>query len=464
MKKIIIYIGIFIVTAALTNTLAYSESNQNQSNKPRVIVLTDIGNEPDDAQSLVRFLTYANQFEIEGLIATTSTWLRNKVNPQMIHERLDAYGQVRDNLLVHEKGCPTSEYLKKRVKTGLPKYGMKGVGDGQDSEGSDWIIKTVDEDDPRPVWVLVWGGVNSLAQSLYKVATTRTKEERNQFVDKLRVYTISDQDDSGQWIRTNFPALFYIVSLHEFSKYKSATWTGISGERHYGFEGPDFGLVSNAWLDQHIRNKGPLGMLYPQTAYIMEGDTPSFLYLINNGLNVPPRPDWGGWGGRYEYSFKHDVWTDTADTVKDATGNVHTQPQASIWRWREAYQHDFAARMIWSVTSEYEGANHNPQAALRGEKGKKPVIRNVHSGAVVKLDASGTSDPDGDNLTYNWIYYQEPGTYNGDIQIQNPSTQKTQFIAPSVSYPQTLHVILEVKDDGDPSLYSYRRIIVEVEP
>jgi hypothetical protein len=128
--------------------------------KPRVIVLTDIENEPDDAESLVRFLTYSNQFDVEGIIATTSVWLRDKTAEWRIHEILEAYKEVQPNLLKHESGYPTFEELRSKTKAGIPKYGMKGVGEGQDSEGSEWIIEALKKDDPRPLWVLAWGGPN----------------------------------------------------------------------------------------------------------------------------------------------------------------------------------------------------------------------------------------------------------------------------------------------------------------
>jgi len=180
--------------------------------KPRVIVLTDITNEPDDEESMVRFLVYSNEFDVEGLVATTSVWLRNKVRPDKIRERIEAYGRVRDNLLRHAPGYPTREHLLSVTKAGLPEFGMQGVGEGKSSEGSRHIIEVVDEPDDRPVWVSVWGGPNCLAQALREVKNTRSKEKLDAFVSKLRVYTISDQDDSGRWLRLTFPKLFYIVT------------------------------------------------------------------------------------------------------------------------------------------------------------------------------------------------------------------------------------------------------------
>ena len=133
--------------------------------KLRVLVLTDIEADPDDSQSLVRFLTYANQWDVEGLIATTSIHQKQRVAPETIHQIVDAYGKVQPNLLKHEPGYPTAQSMKTVIKKGLPIYGMGGVGEGHDSEGSEWIIKVLDNPDARPVWMPVWGGPNTLAQA-----------------------------------------------------------------------------------------------------------------------------------------------------------------------------------------------------------------------------------------------------------------------------------------------------------
>lgn len=269
--------------------------------KPRVFVLTDIENEPDDAMSMVRFLTYCNQWDVEGLIATTSIHQQNRTAGARIRRIVEAYGKIRDNLLKHEPNYPTTDYLLSVTKEGLPLYGMKAVGEGHDSAGSDLLIQAADKNDPRPMWVTVWGGPNVLAQALWKVRATRPPAQLEQFVAKLRVYTISDQDDSGPWLRKEFPGLFYIASpgYHEGGAYHHATWSGISGDIfHARCDGADFSLVTNEWLERNVRRMGPLGAEYPHWEFLMEGDTPSFLNLISNGLSDPEHPDWGGWGGQ----------------------------------------------------------------------------------------------------------------------------------------------------------------------
>lgn len=446
------------------------------SERLRVLVLTDIENEPDDAMSLVRFLTYCNQWDVEGLVATTSVHQRNKTAAWRIREIVEAYGKARENLLLHEPGYPTADYLLSIIKEGRPNYGMTAVGTGKDSPGSEWVIQVVDRDDPRPVWVLVWGGPNCLAEALWKVRATRTSVSLEKFVGKLRVYTISDQDDSGPWLRKNFPDLFYIASpgFQSGGAYHYATWSGISGDKFHGrFVGADFSIVDNPWLDEHIRSKGPLGAQYPHTKFLMEGDTPSFLYLINNGLGAPEHPDWGSWGGRYElYTPRlrkwflepesRPFWSDAEDEALGVDGNWHTSNKATIWRWRPAYQNDFAARMVWTI-KPYTEANHPPIAKLSHSN-----RLTAKSGERVNLSAAGSTDPDGDTLSYDWFHYREPGSFvsggSRPLAIDEADKIEAHFIAPKVTKPETIHIVLEVTDQGTPPLTRYQRAIIRLEP
>ena len=447
--------------------------------KPRVVVLTDIENEPDDAMSLVRFLVYANQWDIEGLIATTSIHLKDRTASFCIKEIVNAYRLVREQLEQHEQGFPTAEDLEKVISDGLPVYGMQGLGPGKDSPGSKLLINAIDKKDERPLWVLCWGGTNVLAQALWTIKTTRSDSELNQIIKDLRIFTTSDQDDSGPWLRETFPDLFYIVSpgFHDGGAYHHATWSGISGDKFHGrFSGANFDLVDNPWLDQHIRKKGPLGQQYPQNKYLMEGDSPTFLYLINNGLGHPEHPDWGSWGGRYElYTPRmqkyflgpetRPIHSDAVDEVLGIDGQWHTSNHATIWRFREAFQNDFSARMDWTI-KEVEEANH------------PPVVRLAHGnyltarlGERVELSAKGSFDPDGDKLSFHWYVYPEAGSFTTSnattaqaIPIQNANEAEAWIEIPTeqVFKTGTIHIILEVTDDGSPALTRYQRVIIDV--
>ena len=442
------------------------------SEKPRVFVLTDISNEPDDEESMVRFLVYSNEYDVEGLVATTSIWLRNKTRLDLIHNDIDAYGKVRDNLLKHADGFPTVDELKRVSATGQPGFGMDSVGEGQSTPGSQLLIEQVDKPDSRPLWVSVWGGANTLAQALWDVKYSRSPEELAKFVSKLRVYTISDQDNAGRWMRITFPELFYVVTPSHVggNEYYKSTWSGIAGDRQYK-NGPFhyFYLVDNPWLEEHIiNNHGPLGALYPKLSYIMEGDTPSFLGLINTGLGSHISPAYGGWGGRYQlyasYGETRPIWTNDRDTVTAQDGTTHTTAQATIWRWRDAFQYDFAARMDWCIASNYQDANHNPIAILNEQDGKDIVELSAKPGDKITLSAEGSNDPDGNAFETKWFVYREAGTYRGNVSLSESSGESTSFVAPKVKNEQTIHVILQLKDKGEPTLFSYRRAIVTVKP
>ena len=470
MKKTVINLSIVFqlcfTSCGLCQQVVYEDPGRQ-----RVIVLTDITNEPDDQQSLVRFLVYANEFDVEGLIATTSVHLKNKVRPDKIEELVNAYDAVRGNLVRHARGYPESSSLKSMITSHQPLYGMQGVGEGKDSDGSKLIISAVDRPDARPVWISIWGGANCLAQALWSVRQTRSKEAVEKFVTKLRVYTISDQDDSGRWIRNNFPGIFYIVSpsAESWLEYYRATWTGISGDRHYK-NGPfyKFEMVDNPWLEKNIiRDHGSLGKLYPRLEYIMEGDTPAFLSLINNGLGSALTPGNGGWGGRYDlfksYAEVAPIWTNTIHSVDEVTlddGRVYASDQASIWRWREAYQNDFAARMDWCIAAKVSDANHNPLIVINENASKAVINIKAREGETITLSAKGSSDPDQDLLKFKWFLYKEAGRYTGDFKLTDVEQDSLTIRVPSLATGQQLHIICEGKDDGSPVLFSYRRIVI----
>jgi hypothetical protein len=444
-----------------------------QSEKSRVFVLTDISNEPDDEESMVRFLVYANHYDIEGLVATTSTWLRTGTREDLIRRQLDAYAQVRKNLLVHEPGFPSPELLLALTATGQPAYGMAAVGEGKGSAGASMLLAAAEKEDERPLWVCAWGGTNTLAQALFDARKTRSAAQVQKIVSKLRVYAISDQDDAGAWLRREFLELFYIVSpsTADWKEYWRATWTGISGDRHYK-NGPmeNFNLVDNPWLEANvINNHGPLGKLYPKLAYIMEGDTPSFLGLINNGLGWANSPAYGGWGGRYALyqasTETRPIWTnnqDSRDRIPTAKGGSECSDMATIWRWRKEFQHDFAARMDWCVADAYSKANHNPQVVLNGDQSKKVIEISAKTGTTVQLSALGSRDPDKHSLTLRWWVYTEAGTYPGEVKLSAALGEKTSLIVPKSEQPATIHVILQATDNGSPALSAYRRAVINI--
>jgi hypothetical protein len=464
----IIALGLFVF---VLNTANAAEKEQDQ--RPRLLVLTDIGDDPDDEQSLVRLLVYANKFDIEGFV--TELWWKDTHNGRhgilssenqmkLLHQALDLYEKVRPNLERHEQGYPTAEALHKIVKRGKVNVQMtlsapKGdplqwIGSGHDTDGSNYIIEVVDRDDPRPVDVCVWGGTADLAQTLLRIREERTPAEVDEFVSRIRVHAISDQDDSGPWIRENFPKLFYILDHDPNGDKWESCYRGM-------FYGGDESLTSLEWINEFVRqDHGPLGAFYPEKTNtnknphgaLKEGDTPSWFFFYPNGLNIPDHPEYGGWGGRYKFNGKY--WQDAADNI-----DGHLSGRASVYRWRPDFQNDFAARMDWCVATNYKDANHAPIVKL---KGKNDIT--VKSGEKIKFDAGKSYDPDGNDVQFTWRQYEEAGSYSGSVKLQDSENAKSYFVAPIVSQAETIHIILKATDNGNPALSSYQRIIVAIEP
>ncbi len=323
--------------------------------RPRVVILSDfppldvipVGlgqgpaekrSDPDDVQSMVRFLLYSNEFDVEGLVASSAT-LANVAKKQNILDILHLYDQVDENLRRHDPRYPTAAKLRTLTWQGRSgTYGKSAkeiLGEGLDSEASDAIIRLVDRLDPRPVWFCVWGGSSDLAQAIWRVRATRSPADLERFLGKLRVYLIAKQDGSAQWLLDSFPDLFLILSERN---YMGMFWN---------MHGSDPKLADLAWVNEHIRSgHGVLGTSYPEsganprTPGVIEGDSPSFLHLVSavRGLNNPERPDQAGWGGRFvrrDPSRNH--WFD------DPAGGE------TIWRWRPEVQQDFARRADWML-------------------------------------------------------------------------------------------------------------------
>lgn len=416
------------------------------SAKPRVINTTDLGADPDDEQSMVRQLVCANEFDIEGLIVSTGCWKKTQSNTEMLDKLVDAYGECVENLNVHAKGFPSVEYLRSISVMGQTGYGMSDVGDGKDSPGSELIISAVDKDDPRPVWIGAWGGANNVAQAIWKVRATRSKEELSKFLSKLRVFDILGQDDAGAWIAKNFPEVMYVRA------------TGV-----YGWQAPKNGKYQR----EDIQSHGPLGAAYPDTKWASEGDTPAFMHIYPNGLNDPDKLDQGGWGGRFSLKKKAGVRsmkpvTNEGEFDRYLMYSNTSEGAAAIKRWSEGYHNDFAARMDWSITDTYEDANHHPVAVVNGDTSRQVLEVTAMPDSRVLLSANGSSDPDNDPLAYAWSFYNVPSSYDGPIKIAGSHSDSATVRVPADAAGRNLHIILQLHDEGAPNLYAYRRVIIKV--
>lgn len=316
--------------------------------RPRLGVLTDIGGDPDDQQSLVRLLVYSNEFELEVLLASASGTRgeldRAVTRPDLILEMVEAYGKVLPNLKKHARGWPGVEDLKAKVVSGNPQRGRDAIGEGKDTLGSLALIAAVDRGTPeRPLNLSVWGGQTDLAQALWKVQHDRGAEGFAAFARRLRVYDINDQDGIADWMRATFPGLHYILAkAPEGTDKRRGTYRGM-------YLTGDVSTTSRAWIEANVLTMGPLGALYPTRTWtapnphscLKEGDTPSWFFFLPLGGNDPADPTRPGWGGRFRQEA--DGW------YRDLPITADFDPRTEVSRWRPLYQEDFARRMRWCV-------------------------------------------------------------------------------------------------------------------
>lgn len=456
--------------------------------RPRYIALTDIRNsgEVDDVQSMYRLLLYANELELEGLIVQTSCFLRkiSEQNAAVIHQIIDAYAQVKPMLDVHAEGYPSAKALHSIVACGIETYGKKPGRDFATDKyvmnpGVQRLLQAAERDDPRPIYIGLWGGASTLAQAVWQYAKTHTASDLNLFLSKLRIYGISDQDNAAHWLRQNYgDRLFYIVTPSKGSSigsrsYHRATWPGISGDRFLhgsedgkkkgGFTGADFSLIDNDWIRANIQSVSSYGAGYPLPTFLTEGDTPSFLWLIPNGLNVPERPDFGGWGGRYRFCLpehrcleaqeEFPIWTNASDAVIGTDGKAHISPQATIWRWREDFQNDFAARMQWTATDEYNACSHPPQL------GEEWHMETAGCGETGMLDLKLLTPVE--ECKIRWIRYPEIGGM--DFEIIESETHCTVMLPKNAKPGTDFHVIAAVSRGKRNPMTRYVRYVVKCE-
>ncbi len=313
---------------------------------PRLAVLTDIGGDPDDQQSLIRLMLYSNQFEIEALISSAAGVpgeLDSAITrPDLIREIVAAYGQVRPHLQRHASGWPPAEKLLALIRTGNPHRGRDRIGAPHDTEGSRLLIARVDAGTAeRPLNISIWGGQTDLAQAFWRVKHERGDAGWREFARKLRIYDIADQDGLADWIYDEFPGLYYILSRPDPGLDKrTATYRGM-------YLTGDLSLTSPAWSEQHMKGTGPLADLYPLKTwtapnphrFIKEGDTPSWFFFLPQGGNDPADPSRPGWGGRFRRAAD-GRWVDLP--AEDGF-----DPRSTVSRWRADFQSDFARKLSW---------------------------------------------------------------------------------------------------------------------
>lgn len=268
---------------------------------PRVIVSTDIGGTDfDDFQSLVHLLVYADVIDLEGLIA--SPWGAGRDRKRHLLKIIDAYEKDYPNLRTWSARYPTPERLRSLCKQGGLDLSLQ-PGWGQPTEGSNWIFDSARMDDPRPLWILLWGGFEDLAQALHDAPDIKPK---------LRVYMIGGPNKKWSsaaydYLAREHPDLWIIEN--------NATYRGwFAGGDQTG------DLGNEGFVSQHVKGVGALGDYFASIApKVKMGDTPSLTYVLGTH---PEDPSHGGWGGQFVRAWDRPRVTFT--TPPSVTDQVET--------------------------------------------------------------------------------------------------------------------------------------------
>lgn len=502
MKGLNLFVSVFVLFSLLSYAQTYSE-------KPRTIVTTD--GEIDDVDSFIRMLLYSNEFKIEGLVYSSSMWhykgdgkgTKFVSEMQMTKEMygaktdlrwpgtewmnglMDAYEEVYPNLILHAEGYPTANYLRSVIKVG--NIDFEGEME-KDTEGSDFIKAKLLDDDVSPLYLQVWGGTNTIARALKSIEeefknTANWMEVQNKVSTKAILFTIMDQDATYKnYIEKTWPDVKVYYNSQQFwalaYNWKKTIPTNLHSYLDGGFMGEhiinDHGPLTKMYYsygdgqkqegdDEHIHGdpaklENAQWGSFEKYDFISEGDSPAFLHLIDVGLDNLEHPDYGGWGGRYKQSETNPSRWEDGDEV--AEYNSYFQKMDNAYpqiRWVEDLQLDFAARTDWCVKT-FEEANHAPMVKL-----DHPNPLKVKSNETVQLKGSAT-DPDGDELAYVWWQYKEAGTYKGEVTIDNADLPTATVQVPeNIKKGETIHIILEVRDDQFPYLTRYQRVVIEME-
>lgn len=475
------------------------------SEKPRTIITTD--GEIDDIDSFIRMLLYANEFRIEGLIYSSSMWhykgdgkgtkfisememTKNIYGEQTdlrwpgvnwMEDLITAYEKVYPNLIQHAEGYPTADYLRSLIRIG--NIDFEGEME-KDTEGSDFIKeKLLDESEER-IYLQVWGGTNTIARALKSIEETYIDTDDWEAIykkvcDKAIIYAILDQDATyRKYISKNWKDVFIYYNSNQFWCFAYPWKSAVPEPWHAYLEGQFMG-------ENIINNHGPLLKKYysygdgqqqkgdkehihgdstrlenaqwgtfKKYDFISEGDSPAFFHLIDIGLDNLDHPHYGGWGGRLVQSDQYpNRWEDGADAsdYNPFTDTLDTTyPQT---RWVKTLQNDFAARADWCINDQ-QNANHPPQVLLKQKE--------IKAKAGERIELKGiASDPDGDTLTFQWWQYEEVDSYNGKVHIEQDRQIGLTFIMPNdIEKDETIHLILEVTDNGIFPMTRYQRVVI----
>lgn len=477
---------------------------------------------------MIRFLLYSSDVDVEGLIYASSgfhwkgdgkgtkwyvpgreyarfgldtcpcTSWRWAKDERYIDNVVEAYAKVYPNLKVHNPDYPTPDFLKSKIRFGNIEFD----GDiSKNTPGSDLIKSLMLDDKPGKLYITAWGGQSTIARALKSIQeeyenTTQWEAIKKKISRKVVLLPSGDQDDTyAKYIKPNWPGIEY---------------RQLSGGPNYGY-GAQLGAkpedsiyLTSSWMKENISDRGPLGALYrvwgdgkqmvkgdimdyfgfsgytneqlrkmgyvvwmpvqEKGSWLGEGDDPTFMNILGNGLRAWEKGSYGGWGGREVSEQKPNVFSlPSSDTSQQAMVNTMSSLNTQSRRNANAYpdffpaaQRDFAARLKWSVTPKYSDANHAPVVTIEG-----PLNVLASPGETIRLNGN-VSDPDGDKVSIRWWQFSV-GTYPNEVTISNANTPQAKVLIPKdATTGQTIHIILEGTDNGSSALTKYQRVIITV--
>jgi len=468
--------------------------------RPRIVVTADP--ELDDNNSLIRFLLYSTDMEIEGLIYASSQYhwkgdgkgtkwyvpgreydrfgmnvcpcesYRWAEDERFIHDVVEAYEKVYPNLKVHDPDYPTPDHLKSKIRFGNIEFD----GDfSQDTPGSDLIRSLILDDKPGPLFITAWGGQSTIARALKSIQdqyeyTTEWEAIKSKVSRKVVLLPSDDQDDTyALYIKPNWPDI-------EYRQFAGPPYYGYLAHQKASVESAKF--LTPSWMKENVSDLGPLGALYrvwgdgkqmvkddkvdyfglsghtdeelkkmgyhvwmpvqAKGSWLGETDNITFMNMLGNGLRGYEKGYYGGWGGQ--------VLENNTSTGFDEFPDFF--PQA---------QRDFASRLKWSVTENYSDANHETEIRILG-----PLNLLASPGQKIPLHGF-VSDPDGDKVAVKWWQFRHAGSFPDKVEISDSNSLQAEVLIPEdATDGQTIHIIFEATDDGMPSLTRYKRVIITV--